>query len=38
VQLVYFDGAITTIHPGSLLEIKAIHEDPATKVGASASS
>jgi hypothetical protein len=32
VQLVYFDGAITTIHPGSLLEIKAIHEDPATKV------
>jgi ElaB/YqjD/DUF883 family membrane-anchored ribosome-binding protein len=32
VQLVYFDGAITTIHPGSLLEIRAIHEDPATRV------
>src|SRR5262245_27212825 len=32
VQLIYFDGAITTINPGSLLEIKAIHEDPTTKV------
>lgn len=31
-QLIYFDGTITTIHPGSLLEIKEIHEDPATKV------
>lgn len=32
VQLFYFDGAVTTINPGSLLEIKAIHEDPTTKV------
>jgi hypothetical protein len=32
VQLIYFDGTITTINPGSLLEIREIHEDPATKV------
>jgi hypothetical protein len=32
VQLIYFDGTLTTINPGSLLEIREIHEDPATKV------
>ncbi len=32
VQLIYFDGTVTTINPGSLLEIREIHEDPATKV------
>jgi len=32
VQLIYFDGAITQIDPGSLLEIREIHEDPATKI------
>ena len=32
VQLIYFDGTITTINPGSLLEIREIREDPATKV------
>lgn len=32
VQLVYFDGTRTTINPGSLLEIREIREDPATKV------
>lgn len=32
VQLIYFDGSVTTINPGSLLEIREIHEDPATKV------
>ncbi|HEX4825215.1 MAG TPA: FecR domain-containing protein [Candidatus Polarisedimenticolaceae bacterium] len=32
VQLIYFDGAQTQIDPGSLLEIREIHEDPATKV------
>ena len=32
VQLIYFDGALTTIHPGSLLEIREVREDPATKV------
>ncbi len=32
VQLVYFDGTMTTIDPGSLLEIREIHEDPATKI------
>jgi ElaB/YqjD/DUF883 family membrane-anchored ribosome-binding protein len=32
VQLIYFDGALTTINPGSLLEIREVHEDPATKV------
>jgi hypothetical protein len=31
-QLIYFDGTITTIQPGSLLEIKELYEDPATKV------
>src|SRR5262245_53278794 len=32
IQLVYFDGTMTTINPGSLLEIREIHEDPSTKV------
>jgi hypothetical protein len=32
VQLIYFDGTLTTINPGSLLEIRELHEDPATKV------
>jgi hypothetical protein len=32
VQLIYFDGTMTTINPGSLLEIREVHEDPATKV------
>jgi FecR protein len=32
VQLIYFDGTLTTINSGSLLEIREIHEDPATKV------
>lgn len=32
VQLIYFDGTLTTINPGSLLEIRELNEDPATKV------
>ncbi len=32
VQLIYFDGTLTTIQPGSLLEIRDLYEDPATKV------
>jgi len=32
IQLIYFDGTLTTINPGSLLEIREIHEDPGTKV------
>jgi hypothetical protein len=32
VQLIYFDGTKTIIKPGSLLEIREIREDPATKV------
>jgi hypothetical protein len=31
-QIVYFDGTITTIRPGSLLEIRELFEDPATRV------
>jgi hypothetical protein len=31
-QLIYFDGTITTIQPGSLLEIRALFEDPVTQV------
>ncbi|MFQ5877391.1 MAG: FecR domain-containing protein [Acidobacteriota bacterium] len=31
-QIIYFDGTITTIKPGSLLEIRGISEDPATHV------
>ncbi|MBZ5637888.1 MAG: hypothetical protein LAO51_03930 [Acidobacteriia bacterium] len=32
VQLIYFDGTLTTIQAGSLLEIRDLSEDPATKV------
>jgi len=32
IQLIYFDGTLTTINPGSLLEIRELHEDPTTKV------
>lgn len=32
VELIYFDGTKTTINPGSLLEIRELLEDPATKV------
>lgn len=31
-ELIYFDGTITTIQPGSLLEIREVSEDPGTKV------
>jgi len=31
-QIIYFDGTITTIRPGSLLEIRELFEDPTTKV------
>ncbi len=31
-QLIYFDGTLTTIEPGSLLEIRDLYEDPVTKV------
>ncbi len=31
-QIIYFDGTITTIKPGSLLEIKELYEHPTTKV------
>jgi Glucodextranase, domain B len=31
-QIIYFDGTITTIKPGSLLEIRELFEDPSTKV------
>jgi hypothetical protein len=32
VQLLYFDGTVTTVQKGSLLEIRQLSEDPATKV------
>ncbi len=32
VQLIYFDGTLTTVQPGSLLEIRDLSEDPNTKV------
>lgn len=32
VQLIYFDGTVTTVQPGSLLEIRDLSENPATKV------
>jgi hypothetical protein len=32
VQLIYFDGTITTVQAGSLLEVRDLREDPATKV------
>ncbi len=31
-QIIYFDGTITTINPGSLLEIRELFEDPTTKI------
>jgi hypothetical protein len=31
-QLIYFDGTVTTVKPGSLLEIRDLYEDPVTKV------
>lgn len=31
-ELIYFDGTITTLQPGSLLEIREVSEDPGTKV------
>jgi hypothetical protein len=32
VRLIYFDGTMTTVQAGSLLEIRDLSEDPATKV------
>ncbi|HET9299430.1 MAG TPA: hypothetical protein VFO11_05755, partial [Candidatus Polarisedimenticolaceae bacterium] len=32
VQLLYFDGTVTTVQKGSLLEIRQLSEDPTTKV------
>ncbi len=31
-QVIYFDGTVTTIEPGSLLEIRELFQDPVTKV------
>ena len=31
-QLIHFDGTLTTVQPGSLLEIRDLYEDPVTKV------
>lgn len=31
-QIIYFDGTITTVEAGSLLEIRQVVEDPATRV------
>ncbi len=31
-QVIYFDGTITTVQPGSLLEIRDLYEDPVTQV------
>lgn len=31
-QIIYFDGTITTVEAGSLLEIRRVYEDPATRV------
>jgi hypothetical protein len=31
-QIIYFNGTITTIKPGSLLEIKDLYDNPATRV------
>jgi len=31
-QIIYFNGTITTVTPGSLLEIKELYENPATRV------
>jgi hypothetical protein len=31
-KLLYFDGTVTSVEPGSLLEIRDLYEDPVTKV------
>lgn len=31
-QILYFDGTITTVKPGSLVEIRELFEDPKTKI------
>ncbi len=31
-QIIYFNGSITTVKPGSLLEIKDLYDNPATRV------
>jgi hypothetical protein len=31
-EVIYFDGTVTSVKPGSLLEIRDLHEDPVTKV------
>ncbi|MGH9870381.1 MAG: FecR domain-containing protein [Candidatus Polarisedimenticolia bacterium] len=31
-QIIYFNGTITTVKPGSLLEIKDLYDNPATRV------
>ncbi|MBI3447847.1 MAG: FecR domain-containing protein [Acidobacteria bacterium] len=31
-QIIYFNGTITTVTPGSLLEIKELYENPTTRV------
>ena len=31
-QIIYFDGTVTTIKPGSLVEIRELSEDPSTRV------
>jgi hypothetical protein len=32
VEIIYFDGTVTRVQPGSLLEIRRLREDPATRV------
>ena len=31
-QIIYFNGTITTVTPGSLLEIRELYDDPSTRV------
>jgi len=31
-RLIYFDGTVSTLQPGSLIEIRDLYEDPVTKV------
>ncbi|MGD8376103.1 MAG: FecR domain-containing protein [Acidobacteriota bacterium] len=31
-QIIYFNGTITTVKPGSILEIKELYDNPATRV------
>jgi hypothetical protein len=31
-EVIYFDGTVTRVEPGSLLEIRDLYEDPVTKV------